>query len=224
VNIGVLGTGAMGRALALAWSTAGHRVLLGSRDSERGDRVARGVSARARAGSEAVIGGTAAEAAEFGRVVVLAVPWTAVGATLEGVRSTLAHKVLVDCTNPMVDAHQPLLVGRTTSGAEEIQAAVPECAVVKAFNALAARVIGSLDPAFAGQRAQVFHCGDDAAARDATAGLITDARFEPRDVGPLCFARYLEPLAAFSVLLDLAERREVEIAIREMARERKTRG
>lgn len=44
-------------------------------------------------------------------------------------------------------------------------------------------------------RPSVVYCGGDSGAKKVAAQLISDAGFEPVDVGPLRIARYTEPFA-----------------------------
>ena len=213
MNVGIIGTGRMGRALAGAWTRSGCHVFLGSRDRERGRAVAK------RLGGE-VRGGTVQQAVEFAPVVALVVPWRGVSAALEPIVGALAGKTLIDCTNPLVDAHAPLVVGRDTSGAEEIAELVSGASVIKAFNAISSRVVASGDPSFAGRRASIFYCGDDSHARETTASLIDRLGFEACDAGPLSSARYLEPLAALSLQLDRTSEAETEIVLAPLRRTR----
>jgi 8-hydroxy-5-deazaflavin:NADPH oxidoreductase len=63
MNIGIVGTGQMGRALGLRWAGAGHRVLFGSRDLNKAKAVAASAPGRAEAGDFDA-------AAAFGEVVL----------------------------------------------------------------------------------------------------------------------------------------------------------
>ncbi len=70
MKIGILGGGHVGSALGLSWTRKGHEVLFGVRNpaaSEMSEVLAKG-GGKARAGS-------AADVAEFGDVVVNALPW-----------------------------------------------------------------------------------------------------------------------------------------------------
>jgi 8-hydroxy-5-deazaflavin:NADPH oxidoreductase len=111
----------MGRALAGAWTACGHTCVLGSRDADRGRDW--------RTASASVRGGAITDAAEGADIVVMAVPWKGVENVLEITAPHVKGKVLLDCTNPLSGAHKPLAVGRSTSGAEEMQQRVPDCRV-----------------------------------------------------------------------------------------------
>jgi predicted dinucleotide-binding enzyme len=88
---------------------------------------------------------------------------------------------------------------------------------VKAFNAIASRLIVDRDRTFSGLKPTVFHCGDDSQARATAAGLIRDIGLVPVTSGPWA-ARYLEPLAALSLLLDKASGPDVDIILKPRTR------
>src|SRR5262245_58019062 len=97
MRIGVIGgTGKEGRGLALRWARAGHAVVVGSRDGERGREAALKLSA----GGISLEGGQNADACNAD-VVVLSVPYAAHAETLGAVRSALAGKIVVDLTVPL---------------------------------------------------------------------------------------------------------------------------
>ena len=94
MKIGILGgTGRMGRGLARGYAAVGHEVFLGSRSSQRASDAASEMDGE-------VSGGSLAEAAEFGELVVLAVPFGDAVATVESVQDSLAGKIVIDITNP----------------------------------------------------------------------------------------------------------------------------
>jgi len=194
MKIGILGAGNVDAALARVWAAKGHQVMFGVSDP-KGERVSK---ALAELGGKARAG-TNAEAAAFGEVVALAVPWPAAE---EAIRSSgnLTGKVLIDCTNPLSADFKSLAIGHSISAGERVADWAHGARVVKAFNSIGAVNYGNAD--FDGQRADGFYCGDDAAAKSAVKGLVTDAGLNPVDVGPLRNARLLEPLAM--LWIDLA--------------------
>jgi predicted dinucleotide-binding enzyme len=145
--------------------------------------------------------GSPAEAAQFGEVVVLAPPWPVVGDALQAAGS-LADKILIDCTNPLKSDLSGLEIGHTTSAAEEVARRVAGARVVKAFNSIGAANMAN--PVFGSQRATMFFCGDDAAAKSTVARLVEEIGFEPVDAGALAIARLLEPLAMLWIHLAYA--------------------
>jgi len=180
MKVGIIGTGDVGRALALGLSGARHEVALGSRNPGNAEPP-----------PPALIG-TRKEAASWGDVVILAVPFHAVPDTVQAMGpNALNGKVLVDATNAV--GTTGLAVGYTTSGAEELQKLVPGARVVKAFSTAFAETMST---GRAGGEAIVLPvAGSDAAAKDTVMRLAADVGFDPVDAGPLRNARYLEPLA-----------------------------
>jgi NADPH-dependent F420 reductase len=194
MKIGIIGTGNMASALGKAWAAKGHEVVFGSRTPDKALELAKKIGSKACAG-------TIAEAAAYGDVVALAVPYREIGPVLSATGALLG-KTVIDLTNPLSEDYMGLTLGHTTSAAEEIAKLIPGARVVKAFNTIFAQVIA--DPVVGGTRATVFYAGDDAPAKEVVAGLIWDVGFDPVDAGNLANARFLEPLAALMVQLGFA--------------------
>jgi predicted dinucleotide-binding enzyme len=91
MNIGIVGTGQMGRALGLRWAGAGHRVLFGSRDLNKAKAVAASAPGEAEAGDFDA-------AAAFGEVV-LYTPRDVLPSGLLRNLQALSGKVVIDCGN-----------------------------------------------------------------------------------------------------------------------------
>ena len=185
MKIGIMGTGNMGSALGVAWCAQGYDIMFGSRDPEKARALAEKVHECSR-------GGSIAETAAFGDVVVLAVPWTAAQVTIHAA-ADLSGKILIDITNPIRPQMAGLAVKAGSSAAEEIAVWAKGAHVVKAFNSMAYDTL--LAPDFDGQAAASFYCGDDQAAEGHVAQLSAAIGLDPVDCGPLEMARYLEPLA-----------------------------
>ncbi|MDZ7954953.1 NADPH-dependent F420 reductase [Nostoc sp. DedQUE09] len=187
MNIGIIGSGNVGGSLGNIWAKKGHKVMFsGLRDQQKLQEAAKS------AGENASIG-SVAEAAQFGEVILLAVPWLAVEDAL-ACAGTIEGKILIDSTNPIKPDSSGLLVGWTNSGGEEVAKHVKGAQVVKAFNIIAASIFQSESRLFGSERAVLFYCGDDKVAKIVVASLIEDVGFEPMDVGPLSSARFLEPM------------------------------
>lgn len=101
---------------------------------------------------------------------------------------------MIDISNPVAADFSGLVVGHTSSAAEEIAKALPGIKLVKAFNTVLAQVF-SEGIEISGQRVQVFIAGDDSEAKLKVSGLAESRGFSPVDAGPLSNARNLEPLA-----------------------------
>ena len=186
MRIGIIGTGRMGSALGTLWATKrNHQVFFGSRKRMKSDALAQ----IAGSGSQ---GGIYEEAAEFGEVVVLAVPWSVTEAVVTRLAPYLAGKVLIDMTNALAPARDGLLLDGNTSAAQIIQELVPESHVVKAFNGVPFQLLDS--PKIDNHLSQVFYCGNDKDARGKVFELITDLGFVGFDMGGLANARYIEAM------------------------------
>jgi NADPH-dependent F420 reductase len=176
LNVGVVGgTGPQGRGLAVRLATAGQRVLLGSRDADRAAEVAKEVAERA-AGVAAdgvevsVRGGSNVDVAGAADLVIVAVPYDGHAATLAGLATPLAGKVVVDCVVPMAFDKQGAYVLDVPEGSVTQQAAalLPDSSVVGAFHHLSAVLLEDLSYTLQGD---VMVVGDDRAATDTVEAL-----------------------------------------------------
>lgn len=137
-------------------------------------------------------------------LVVLAVPHAALSDVVAERGPSLAGKVVVDLTNPVDFATMDdLVVGADTSAAAHLAAALPESAVVKAFNTnfagtLAAGTVGPLTTT-------VLIAGDDADAKSAVAALVTSGGLQAIDAGSLKRARELEAIGFLQITLAVRE-------------------
>lgn len=193
MSISVLGAGQVGQALAAALVPRGQPVRFG---------VPEPAKYRHLEATPGVAVGTVDEAVAAADLVVLATPY---GAALQVARAVpqWGGRVLVDATNPIAPGLAGLLVGTTSSGAEEIAKAAPTARVVKAFNTTGFENLR--DPRYPGGDLFMPVAGDDAAARQRVIALALLMGFDAVDLGPLQAARYLEPMAM--VWIELALRR-----------------
>lgn len=199
MKITILGTGSVGKALGVRWTSKGHTILFGSR--EPGSEKVRHLLAEI-PGSTAVSLAAAAGEAE---VIILATPWTAIENVLAAVPSW-DGKILVDATNPIAPGLQ-LAVGGTTSGAELIAQRAPGAHVVKAYNTTGNN--NMLDPVYGGVPTTMLICGDNPASKAVVSRLTEDLGFDCVDAGPLAIARFLEPMALLWISLSRQYGREI---------------
>ncbi|MHA2184721.1 MAG: NADPH-dependent F420 reductase, partial [Promethearchaeota archaeon] len=158
-------------------------------------------------------------AAQFGEVIVLAVPWSAVKETIEVV-GDLTGKIIIDCTNAVAPHLGGLLLGHTTSAAEKIAEWAKAAKVIKAFNSLGAENLTKLQ--YGSQSASTFICGDDMDAKSIVRNLGEELGFDVVDAGPLENARLLEPLAMLWIDLAYKQGMGTDIAFK-LLRRRKAR-
>ena len=191
-RVGVLGTGAVGRALAAGFHSRGHDVMIGSRDPSKPEL--REWLAGAGAGVEA---GTFAQAAAHGELLVLGVFGQAADdAIAEAGPANFAGKVVIDAMNPLdfSGGFPPKLsVSGEDSLGEQVQRALPDAKVVKAFNTIGNTYF--VDPSFSGGTPTMLIAGNDPDAKRVVADVLVDFGWpEPIDLGGIEGSRELEAI------------------------------
>ncbi|MBS0659841.1 MAG: NAD(P)-binding domain-containing protein [Verrucomicrobia bacterium] len=188
MNIGILGGGQVAQRLGKLCAAAGHTVRLGLRN---GQENVQGLAA-----------GSLPEAARFGEIVLVALPFEAAKSELTRCAVELAGKVVVDCTNPVGADWEPLPLGPENSAGEEIARLLPGAHVVKAFNTIFADVMTA--ERLQQRRITTFVCGDTAEARSKVIELAGQCGFAPVDAGAMSSARYTEAMAHLNIRLAVA--------------------
>jgi predicted dinucleotide-binding enzyme len=189
MRIGIIGAGSLGSALGERLGATGHEIMFGGGDSalEAARRL------RAEVGSNS-------EAAAFGDVVVLAVPFAAIEAALD--EAALEGRVLWSCVNALKRDFSGLAVGFDTSAAEEVARQARGARVVAAIPPFAHAIASGTLVYDRGLEPSVFLCGDDPGAKRVVERLVRDLGAQPVDAGPLSAARLVEP--AMMLLVGLA--------------------
>ncbi|MCH9677918.1 MAG: NADPH-dependent F420 reductase [Actinomycetia bacterium] len=165
MNVSVLGgTGEQGRGLAQRLARSGLSVMIGSRSADRAQSIA------AEIGS-GVAGGSNEDAARFGDIVIVAVPWAGHRELLESLAADLAGKIVVDCVNPLGFDKQGAFSLSVEEGSAAQQAAsvLPDSSVVAAFHHISAVLL--LDDSVSSIETDVLVLGDDRDATDAVQAL-----------------------------------------------------
>jgi 8-hydroxy-5-deazaflavin:NADPH oxidoreductase len=201
MKIGILGSGDVAKSLAGGFTSHGHQVMLGTRDTGKlKDFVAQHRDAQT---------GGFADAATFGEVVVLAVKGTVALDALKAAGAVnLAGKPVIDATNPIADAPPTngVLKFFTTldqSLMERLQSAFPDAHFVKAYNSVGnARMI---NPQFRGGKPTMFICGNDDAAKAIVRGINDQFGWETADMGKAEAARAIEPLCMLWCILGFTQ-------------------
>jgi predicted dinucleotide-binding enzyme len=178
MRIGVIGAGRIGGNAARRLALAGHEVLLSfSRDAAKLDALARELGGTA---------GTPAEAAAFGEVVILSVPWDLIDDALAQA-GPLDGKIVIDTTNQYGRVNLP---PAGVTAAAHNAARMPGARYTKSFNTLTSAF--QAEAAGRDERVAQWVCGDDADARRIVAGLIEDAGYLPVDLGGNAGAAVME--------------------------------
>ncbi len=176
MNIGVIGAGNIGKNAARLFARAGHQVAISSsKDPKTLQHQVAELGANVRAT-------TAEEAASFGEVVLLAVPWTK--------RQNLppaelfAGKIVIDALNPYGSNYQVENLGSSTSS-EEVARQLPGARIIKAFNTMYFETLRTGGRSDQKDRLVLFIAGDDAEAKKIVSNLIEEIGFAPVDTGSL---------------------------------------
>lgn len=181
VRIGIIGAGNIGGTIGGLWAKAGHEVMLSSRHPEDLKSLVEGLGPKARAGSPA-------EAIAFGDVILIAVPYKAYPQLAQDHGAALKGKVVIDAGNA-TQARDGEVYGEVrTNGIAAVSAKYLNGAkVIRAFNAANYKVFAK-NAHRNGGRMAIPIAGDDAGALAVVARLVTDAGFDPVEVGLLARA------------------------------------
>ena len=184
MNIGIIGAGNIGATAARLFADAGHEVVLSnSRGPETLTHIVQDMDGNVQAT-------TVEEAADFGEVVLEAIPF---GRYEDLPADRLAGKIVIDASNyyPGRDGEIDLL-GRGSS--ELLADHLAGCRVVKAFNTTYYETLATGGDLWDDVRLLLFVAGDDAEAKAVVSRLIEDA---PEDTGSLEDGRVQQPGSPF---------------------------
>jgi 8-hydroxy-5-deazaflavin:NADPH oxidoreductase len=188
-KVGVIGSGQVGETLANGFVKHGYEVMRGSREPSKLADWARGAGAKASAGNVEAT-------ARFGDIVVLAVKGAAAEDAVALCGSALDGKVVIDTSNPIADAAPTngviaFFTGPNDSILERLQKCAPKARFVKAFSSVGSALM--VNPKLSATPS-MFICGNDAAAKAETRGILDKFGWETEDTGSAEAARAIEPL------------------------------
>ncbi len=189
-KIGIVGSGRVGSAIGAVWVKAGHEVMFSSLNIEDDKALAARLGANARAG-------TPREAAAFGEVVMVSVPYRALPDLGKDLADLIKGKVVIDTCNPFVGRDGEIGTWAREKGAGLASAELlPGARLVRAFNAIGAAKMGSAheQPGRIGMPI----AGDDAQAIAVASRLIRDIGYEPVLIGGLAMGKHLMPGTALA--------------------------
>ena len=185
MKIGIVGSGQVGGTLGGVWVRAGHEVMFSSLDLEHDKALAAKLGPGARAG-------TSREAAAFGEVVMISVPYRALPEVGKTVGDLIRGKVVIDTCNPFVGRDGEIANWAREKGAGLASAELlPGARLVRAFNAIGASQMGEAhkEPGRVGMPI----AGDDAEAIKVASALIREVGYEPVVIGGLAMGKHLMP-------------------------------
>lgn len=200
MNIGILGSGDVGRRLGDGLIALEHKVKIGTREPGKLD-LQQWINNH---GQEKAAVGTFAEAASFGDdLIFLATLWDGAPNAIKTANvKNFTGKIVIDVTNPLdfsKGVPPRLAVGHTDSAGETVQRLLPESKIVKALNTVGN--IQMINPDFQGGPPTMFVCGNDKDAKKTVAdSILTPFGWETIDIGGIEGSRLLEPLAMLWII------------------------
>ncbi len=185
IKIGIVGSGRVGGGIGSVWVKAGHEVMFSSRHIEHDKALAAKLGANAHAG-------TPREAAAFGEVVMISVPYGALPEVGKDLEVLIKGKIVIDTCNPFVWRDGEIATWAREKGAGLASAElVPGARIVRAFNAIGAARMSTAhqDPGRIGMPI----ASNDAEAIAVASNLIRDIGYDPVVIGDLEMGKYLMP-------------------------------
>jgi len=199
MDIGILGTGTVGRTIAARLAELGHSVLIGTRDPAKtlaqteADSMGHPAFKLWLEQNPLLKLGSFAQAAAHGQIIVNA---THGDGSLDALKAAgeanLKDKILIDISNPLeFPKGQPpaLWISNTDSLAEQIQRAFPDLKVVKSLNTMTAHLMAYPQQLADGNHT-VFVSGNDAQAKATVSALLRTFGWDDvLDLGDITTAR-----------------------------------
>jgi 8-hydroxy-5-deazaflavin:NADPH oxidoreductase len=188
VRIGIIGSGNIGGTTARLFAKAGHEVAI---SNSRGPDSLKDLVDEIGDGARAT---TPEEAADFGEVVLLAIPWRLHEQLPDAQR--FYGKVVIDAMNAYGVDFQVMDL-EPSSSSEEVEKQLKGARLVKAFNTLGAGTLASeAKPGGGDDRLVLFEAGDDEEAKQVVARLIEDVGFAAVDTGDLATGGRLQQVGS----------------------------
>ncbi|MBI4294249.1 MAG: NADPH-dependent F420 reductase [Betaproteobacteria bacterium] len=182
MRIGIVGSGKIGGTLGELWLKAGHTVMFSSLDLAHDKALAAKLGGGARAG-------TPREAAAFGEVILISVPYSALPQLGRDLAEAIKGKVVLDTCNPIPGRDGDMAIEARAQGTGVASPRhLPGARLVRAFNSVGYSSLRS-EAHRARERVAIPLAADDALALKTATRLVQDAGFEAVVVGPLARAK-----------------------------------
>lgn len=189
MKIGIIGSGNIGGTLGKHWAKVGHEVMFSSRHPQELEAMAKQANA---------LVGTTEEAAAFGDVILLAIPFGKIPEVARQV-GILHNKILIDTTNPYPqrdgDVARQVIENDSLTATGYVANQFAEIPVVKAFNSIYFKVLEEQAFQSGDDRIAVQVACDDPQAKQTVMQLIEEIGFAPQDIGDLNSSTIFEPNA-----------------------------
>jgi 8-hydroxy-5-deazaflavin:NADPH oxidoreductase len=198
MNVSIIGTGKMGRAIAARMLAGGNNVTFFSRSPETTKLPVQNLLSYAT--REASIDTIQLGEPIHDPIVILAVSYPVAEQIIAKHGGLFAGKIVVDITNPINPTYDGLRTPPDSSAAEEFAKNLPEnVKVIKAFNLLFAGLL--IDGKVGLKSLDVLIAGDDMPAKQKLSELLEAGGLRPIDVGPLKRAGILDGMGLLLISL-----------------------
>ncbi|MBC7471980.1 MAG: NAD(P)-binding domain-containing protein [candidate division SR1 bacterium] len=192
MKIGILGSGEVGKALAIGFASSGHQVKIGSRDFENSK-----LKIWANELEDLILVDSFEKTATFGDIIVLAIKWDGVENAIHLANpENLSHKTVIDVTNPLNFSNgmpPSLYIGHTNSGGEIIQRLLPKSCIVKTLNIVNNHTM--INPTYNEGIPSMFLCGNSENAKKQVTQILKDFGWKDiTDLGDITECRIIEPI------------------------------
>jgi len=182
LKIGIVGSGKIGGSVGVLWAKAGHEILFSSRHPENLGELVKQAGPTARAGYPK-------DAAEFGDVIFIAVPYHALPGVGEDLSDLIQGKIVIDCGNPYPSRDGDMAVEALEKGTGIASAEyLPGVRLVRAYNSISHESI-TTQAHREGALMGIPLAGNDEEAVKVASRLILESGFDPVYVGSLSRAR-----------------------------------
>jgi len=193
MKIGILGSGAVGKALAVGFASEGNDVMLGTREpaSEK-------ITTWLKEAGSGIKAGTFEDTAKHGELIILCPLFRAVEDVINlAGKNNLEGKIVIDTTNPI--AEEPPVNGvlkyvntKEGSGGGFIQNLLPASHIVKAFNSIGSAFM--YKPNFSEGQPTMFICGNSDEAKKKVTDILVSFGWDVMDSGGIEASAALEGL------------------------------
>ncbi|CAM3748270.1 NAD(P)-binding domain-containing protein [Pontibacter korlensis] len=200
-TIAIIGaSGNMGSAISKSLAKGNYRLLLCANELDKVQAVVDEIKVNNPAAEVEAIDCTR-EASWEADIIIAAVPYAAEQEVAEKIREVANQKIVISIANPLNDTYDGLVTAPDSSAAEELQKLLPNSKVVKAFNTTFAADFST--PVIDGKQADAFVAGEDEAAVQTVAELVSTAGFNPIVAGGLAVSGTLERMQLLLIQLNM---------------------
>jgi hypothetical protein len=199
------GTGNQGKGLTLRLAKAGHDVAIGSRSAEKAKECAAAI--REAHPEFAVAGMSNADAAAYGEIAVMTLPFAAQPDIVPGLAPHLEGRIVVDTTVALIPGKPPTIadVPEGSSGVRLKAMLGNGVRLVTAFHTISAHMLERLDRPLTGD---TLVAGDDPEAKEAVIRLAESIGLRGLDAGPLHVSKTLESITAMLIGMNMRYKRK----------------